>query len=44
LEGNGETIYLTAEFLPICATVFPDKLLKVLSIAIAASIFLSFLQ
>lgn len=43
LEGNGKTIYLISEFLPICATAFPDKLLNMLPIAVAANILLSFL-
>lgn len=44
LEGNGKTICLrTSEFLPICAVAFPDKLLNILSTAIAANILLSFL-
>lgn len=44
LEGNGKTIYIrTSEFLPVCATAFLDNLLNMPSIAIAASIFLSFL-
>lgn len=44
LERNGKTIYLrTSGFLPICTTAFPDKLLNMLSITLAANIFLSFL-